>query len=175
MDYSKLADATEYGHAPTDRIAAIWMTPKQMLRAIAGTYAIPWDASHDTTWLKLEYFDFATMGLYKTTELIAQSVQRHEAIAMSRWILHTLKPFLGGGSFIRICFIDGDWASRLANRMKCPCLELVLDEWHVNQTYGKHTKGRLGDKFHEFLAKLWAFKYDSDIGTQLHDMMWIQS
>ena len=41
-------------------------------------------------------------------------------------------------------------------------------EWHGNQTYGKNTKGRLGDKFHEFLAKLWAFKYDSDIRTQLY-------
>jgi hypothetical protein len=43
-----------------------------------------------------------------------------------------------------------------------------LDEWHGNQTYGKNMKGRLGKGFHEFLAKLWAFKYDSDIRTQLN-------
>ena len=166
-DYSKLPDATEYGHAPTDLMAAIWMTPKQMLRAIAGTYAMSWDASHDTNWLKLKYFDFATLGSFKMIELIAQGLQRHEDIVTARWILRTLKTFLGGATFIRICFIDGDWASRLASRMECPWLELVLDEWHGNQTYGKNMKGRLGKGFHEFLAKLWAFKYDSDIRTQL--------
>ena len=167
-DYSKLPDATEYGHAPTDLMAAIWMSPKQMLRAIAGTYAMSWDASHDTNWLKLKYFDFATLGLYKMIELIAQGVQRHKDIVTACWILRTLKSFLGGASFIHICFIDGDWASRLASRMKCPWLELGLDEWHGNQTYGKNMKGRLGDKFHELLTKIWAFKYDSVIRTQLH-------
>ena len=167
-DYIELDDATNYAHAPTDLMVAMWMTPKQMLRAIAGAYAMCWDASHDTNWLKLKYFDFATLGLYKMIELIAQGVQRHEDIVTARWILRTLKQFLGGAHFLNICYIDGDWASRLASRLECPWLKLILDEWHGNQTYGKNMKGRLKDNFHEFLAKLWAFKYDSDIRTQLN-------
>ena len=83
-DYSKLADATEYGHAQTDLMAAIWMTPRQMLRAMVGTHAMTWDASHDTNWLKLKYFDFATLGLYKIIELIAQGVQRHKDVVTAR-------------------------------------------------------------------------------------------
>ena len=59
--------------------------------------------------LMLKYFDFATLGLYKMIELIAQGVQRHEDVVTARWILRTLKSFLGGASFIRICFIDSDF------------------------------------------------------------------
>ena len=40
--------------------------------------------------------------------------------------------------------------------------------WEPDLWQEHDMKGRLGQQFHEFLAKLWAFKYDSDIRTQLH-------
>ena len=121
--------------SPGSNMAA-WHTPI----TTSCTYAMSWDASHDTNWLKLKYFDFATLGLYKMIELIAQGVQRHEDVVTARWILRTLKSFLGGASFIRICFIDGDWASRLASRMECPWLELVLDRGVAILQYWLHVR-----------------------------------
>ena len=165
--YSKLPNATGYGHAPTDPMAAIWVAPKQMLRAIAGTYAMPWGAPHDTNWPKLGCFGFATLGPPKVVELAAQGPQRHEGIATARWALRTPKAPLGGATPIRICSIDGDWASRLASRVECPWLGLVLGGWHGDQTYGKDMEGGLGRGPHGSLAKLWAPKYGSDIRAQL--------
>ena len=127
-----------------------------------------WDASHDTNHLKLKYFDFATLGSYKMTELIAQGLQRHEDIVTARWILDTLKSLLQDASLIRICYIDGDWASRLAIKLECEWLTILLDEWHTNQNFSKNMKGLLRDSFHSFLAKMWTFSHDCDIRTQHH-------
>ena len=94
-DYSKLDDAQAYDHAPSDMMAIIWMDSRQLLRALARCYAISWDASHDTNWMRLKYFDFVSMGPYKMLQLVCQGLQRHEDITTARWILTCLKTFLG--------------------------------------------------------------------------------
>ena len=167
-EYTQLPDASEFDHGDSDLMAIMWQTAPQRLRAIASAQSMSWDASHDTNHLKLKYFDFATLGSYKMIELIAQGLQRHEDIVTARWILDTLKSLLQDASLIRICYIDGDWASRLAIKLECDWVTILLDEWHTNQNFSKNMKGLLGDSFHSFLAKMWTFSHDSDIRTQHH-------
>ena len=167
-EYAQLPDANEYDHGATDMMAIMWQTGPQRLRAVASAHSMSWDASHDTNKLKMKYFDFTVLGSFKMVELIAQGLQRHEDIATARWILDTLNALLHDASLITICYIDGDFASRLAIKLECGWLRIILDEWHTNQNFTKNMSGLLGDSFHSFLAKMWTFSYDCDIRTQHH-------
>ena len=165
-DYCELPQHCDYDHRPSDLIAIIWMEPTQHLRALADAYTMSWDASHDTNWMKLKYFAFCTLGEFNMLEPIAHGLQRHEDITVATWILHMLQRMLGRAAVqIRVCFIDGDLASKAALSTFAEWAPLT-DEWHGNQGYTKNMAGKLGDDFHSFLAKLYSLKYDDDIRTQ---------
>jgi hypothetical protein len=104
-EYQEMDYATDFGHEPSDLMAIIWMEPGQHAVSLAHGYSISWDASHDTNWLRLKYFDFAVLGDYDLLATIAQGLQRHEDTPTNMWILRSLREMLGADAPCKVVFI----------------------------------------------------------------------
>jgi hypothetical protein len=162
-DYIQLDDALDYGHNGSDLMAIIWMEPGQHAVALAHGWCLSWDASHDTNWLRLKYFDFAVLGDYDLMDTIVQGLQRHEDGTTNAWILRQLRGMLGPESPCQVCFIDGDPAS-ISALETVQWVVWAFDEFHHNSNDKKQIGPRID--FHSLLAKIYSIKYDDDVRTQ---------